>query len=334
MNDWIRELPASGKPLPLLSFPSVQLTGASVRELTHDAVRQAEGICAVAARTDAAAAVTVMDLSVEAEAFGCAVTGGENGVPTVVGTLIEEEEDAEALAVPEVGAGRTGLYVEAARLAKARLTDRPLLAGIIGPFSLAGRLMGVSEIMMNCLAEPDTVRITLEKTTAFLTAYARAFREAGADGLVIAEPMAGLLSPKLEERFSAPYLRELIAAVRGEGFAVIVHDCGPNTPFMTESLRTLGADAYHFGDAVDLCEMMEKMGPDTVVMGNISPVKEFVGGTPDSMRTAVLDLCGKAARYPGFVLSSGCDLPPRTSWDNVAAFFAAAREYRAGKESL
>lgn len=326
MRAWMRALPACGRPLPLLSFPAVALTGVSVYDLTHDAHKQADGICAVAARVDSAAAVTMMDLSVEAEAFGCRILSSDNEVPTVVGALITDVEGAEALAVPEVGAGRTGLYVEAARLAKSRIHDRPVLAGMIGPFSLAGRLMDVSEALAACIEDPDMVEVLLGKATAFLKQYALAFRAAGLDGVVIAEPLAGLLSPGLEREFSAPYMKELIGAVQSDDFAVISHDCGPNTPYMAESLRATGADAYHFGDAVDLVDMMDRMGPDCVVCGNISPAGQFVGGTPDSMREAVLTLRKRAAAYPNFVLSSGCDIPPHAKWDNIDAFFDAAKQ--------
>ena len=326
MRAWVRALPACGKPLPLLSFPAVTLTGVSVYELTHDANKQADGICAVAARCDSAAAVTMMDLSVEAEAFGCRILTSEHEVPTVVGALITDPDEAEALAVPEVGAGRTGLYVEAAKIAKSRIHDRPVLAGMIGPFSLAGRLMDVSEALAACIEDPDMVTAALEKTTAFLIRYARAYRDAGLDGIVIAEPLAGLLSPGLETEFSAPYMRELVSAVQTDDFAVICHDCGPNTPYMTQSFKTVGADAYHFGDAVDMIDVLERMGPDCIVCGNVSPAGQFVGGTPDSMRDAVLSLRARAADYPNFVLSSGCDIPPHASWDNIDAFFAASKQ--------
>ncbi len=326
MKQCIRQILGSGRPLPILSFPSVSLIGTDVYTLTHDAATQADGICAIAARTDSAAAVTMMDLSVEAEAFGCEIKASKNEIPTVVGALVTDEYEADALGVPEVGAGRTGLYVEAARMAKDRIKDRPVLAGMIGPFSLAGRLMDVSEALVNCITDPDMVHKTLRKVTPFLIAYAKAFRAAGLDGIVIAEPLSGLLSPALEAEFSTPYVRELIASVSSDDFAVIYHNCGPNTPLMTESLKTLGADAYHFGNAVDITVMLERMGSDAVVCGNIAPSDLFVGGSPDSMRTAVLALCEKTRAYPSFVLSSGCDIPPQTPWNNIDAFFAAARE--------
>lgn len=330
MNAWLATLPASKKPLPLLSFPSAQLLGASVYDFTHDAALQTEGILRVAQRTDAAAAVCMMDLSVEAEAFGCEIKATANEVPTVVGTLITDEDEAEALTVPNVGDGRTGLYVEAAQNAKAAITDRPVLAGIIGPFSLAGRLMDVSEALVNCIADEDFVHAALRKTTAFLKAYAQAYKDAGLDGIVMAEPLAGLLSPALEAEFSAPYVKEIVDAVQDDGFIVIYHNCGPNTPLMTESLYKNGAAAYHFGDAVDLKEILDKMPADRPVCGNISPVKHFAGGTADEMYAATVKLIETCGQYPNFVLSSGCDIPPAARWDNVDAFFTAALDAAKG----
>ena len=43
------------------------------------------------------------------------------------------------------------------------ISDRPVLAGCIGPFSLAGRLMDVSEIMILCYEEPELVHAVLGK---------------------------------------------------------------------------------------------------------------------------------------------------------------------------
>lgn len=331
MKSWLANLAVSKKPMPILSFPSSTLLGVSVYELTHSAQLQTEGMKAVADRTNAAAAVSMMDLSVEAEAFGCEIKAAENEIPTVIGALITSEEEAEALEIPPIGAARTGMYIEAAKNAKAEISDRPVLAGIIGPFSLAGRLMDVSEALVNCIAEPDMVHITLKKATAFLIEYAKAYKAAGIDGIVMAEPLSGLLSPELEAEFSAPYVKDIIRAVQDEGFIVIYHNCGPNTPHMTESIAGNGASAYHFGDAVDLSVMLEKMPKDKPVCGNISPSAEFLNGTPESMYRATTELLTKCGEHKNFVLSSGCDIPPACSWDTIGAFFKAAADYDAKK---
>lgn len=328
-NRWIDRLPALHKPMPILSFPSASLMGVSVYSLTHDAAVQTEGIVRIAKETDAAAAVTMMDLSVEAEAFGCVLHTAENEVPTVVGALVTDEDEADALSIPSVGDARTGLYIEAAQNAKVRIADRPVLAGVIGPFSLAGRLMDVTEALANCICDPDFVHTVLRKTTPFLITYARAYKDAGLDGMVMAEPLSGLLSPTLEEEFAAPYVREIIAAVQDDSFAVIYHNCGPNTPKMIPSLSSNGAAAYHFGDAVQLTDLLAGMPSDRPVMGNISPSGQFLGGTPASMTAAVRELLEQCAGYENFVLSSGCDIPPASSWDNIRAFFGASADFYA-----
>ena len=95
---------------------------------------------------------------------------------------------------------------------------------------------------------------------------------------------------------------------------------------MLDSILTIGAGAYHFGNAVSMKDILEKMPADALVMGNIDPAAQFMNGSPDSMRESVLALRRACASYPNFVLSSGCDIPPKASWDNIDAFFQAAGE--------
>ncbi len=333
MKQWVKGFVGDHpkKPMPILSFPCVRLLGISVRELISDSTLQARGMKAVAEKIPSAASVSFMDLSVEAECFGATVTVTDDEVPTIGERLINDEDEAASLAVPAVGSGRTQIYLDAIKKAKELITDRPVLAGMIGPFSLAARLLDVSEIMMDCYDDPDMVHTVLEKCTQFLCAYAKAYREAGADGIVMAEPVAGLLSPSLEEEFSAPYVKQIVDAVQDDSFVVIYHNCGDNVPKMLSSIFSTGAAAYHFGNAVDMQkDILDKVPADVVVMGNIDPVGVLRMGTPESVREATTELLKKCSTYPNFVLSSGCDMPPKTPWENIDAFFAAAEKFYKG----
>ena len=332
MKAWMDGMRQGGRKaaLPILSFPCVSLLGISVSQLISDSEQQANGMRLVADRVPSAASVSLMDLSVEAECFGAEVRFSDSEVPTVVGRLIHDMEQAEALSVPAVGSARSGLYIDAIRRAAQLITDRPVLAGMIGPFSLAARLLDVSEIMMDCYDEPEMVEMVLEKTTAFLIDYARAYKAAGADGIMMAEPVSGLLSPALEEEFSSPYVKRIIDAVQDDGFAVIYHNCGDNTPRMLDSILSVGAAAYHFGNAVSMREMLEKIPADVVVMGNLDPAGILRMSDPETVRTATRALMAECAAYPNFVPSSGCDMPPLTPWENVDAFFEAVGEWYDG----
>lgn len=331
MKAWLQALPAQKRPLPILSFPSVSLLNVSVQELIGDSELQAEGMRMIAEKTDSAAAVSLMDLSVEAECFGAQVRFSEDEVPTVTGRLVNDMEEAEALEVPTVGAARSGLYVESIRKAVERITDRPVLAGIIGPFSLAARLLDVSEIMMDCYDEPEMVELVMEKCTAFLIDYAKAYKEAGANGIMMAEPVAGLLSPSLEEEFAAPYVKKIVDAVQTDDFVVIYHNCGDNVLQMTDSIFQNGAAAYHFGNAIDLAEMMKKAPADKLIMGNVDPAGTLRFGTEEDVKAETLSVLEKCSNYPNFLLSSGCDIPPQTPWNNLEVFFKTAEEYYADR---
>lgn len=336
MKQWIEQLRDAErkKALPILSFPSISLMNTTVRDLISSGEKQAHGMKQIADRVDSAASVSMMDLSVEAEAFGAQVQVSDHEVPSVISTVVTCEEDADALTVPCVADHRTGRYVDAIRLACEQITDRPVLAGVIGPFSLAGRLCDVTEIMMLCYDEPELVHKVLEKATTFLTDYIRAYRDVGANGVVVAEPLAGLLSPALMHEFAASYMKRLVEAVQDDSFIVVYHNCGNAVPRLVDDIVSCGAAAYHFGNAVDMKDMLEKMPSDVVVMGNIDPVSAFTDGTPESIYAETTQLLQRCTVHRNFVVSSGCDIPPRAKWENIDAFFAAVHDFYHGKDAL
>ena len=329
MQAWLKEQMAADRrrAMPILSFPSIQLMGITVKDLIADSDVQARGMYEIARRCPTTAAVSMMDLSVEAECFGAQIRVSDDEVPTVVGSVVETPEDAEALQVPAFGTGRTGLYVEAISKALKLITDRPIFAGVIGPFSLAGRLMDMTQVMINCYEEPEMVHTTLEKATAFLLSYVKAYKAIGAHGVVIAEPAAGLLSPDFCGEFSSPYIRKIVDAVQDEEFIVIYHNCGDAVSRMVPQILETGAAAYHFGNAVSMEDMLRQMPGDVLTMGNVDPVSAIRNGTPEKVRQDTLSIMDACCKYPNFLISSGCDIPPAAPWENIDAFFAAVEEF-------
>lgn len=315
------------KSMPLLSFPSVQFLNCSVGDLVVNSDLQARGMKIVADKTPSFASVSYMDLSVEAEAFGAKIEFSKNDLPTVIEPLVLSADDAEQLRVPTVGEKRTGLYLEAVKKAKSLITDRPIFAGIIGCFSLAGRLLDVTEALCYCYTDPDLLHKVLKKCTDFLIEYAKAYKSCGADGIVIAEPLAGLLSPDLAAEFSQPYIHEICRAVKDENFAVIYHNCGNSAVQILDSILKTNCTAYHFGNAVNMVDVLKNIPSNVIAMGNIDPVTEFKNGSVDSIKTAVKKLLDECSDYPNFIISSGCDIPHDAKWENIDAYYQAIDKY-------
>lgn len=329
MKEWVAETISAPikKGIPVLSFPAVQLMDVTVRDLISSSELQARGMKLVADKVPSGASVSLMDLSVEAECFGSTIRVSDDEVPTVIGSIVEDEDAAEALEVPGVGVCRSGIYIDAMKKAAEWITDRPVFAGVIGPFSLAGRLMGVGEAMIYCYEEPDMVHTVMEKTTQFLINYCNAYKAAGANGVVMAEPLTGMLSPGLAEEFSHPYVKRIVDAVQTDEFAVIYHNCGDNVARMAEGIYGVGAMGYHFGNACQLSEMLSTVPADAIIMGNIDPAGQINRGTPQSVGESVHRVLTECASTPNFVISSGCDIPPMSPWENIEAFFTAIDDF-------
>lgn len=329
MAQWIHNTICADvkKALPILSFPSIQLLDIDVQSLIFNKNLQAAGMEAIACRVPSAASVSLMDLSVEAECFGSQIRISDREVPTVVGAVISSEEEGYAISIPEIGAGRTQIYIDAIEDAVKAITDRPVFAGVIGPFSLAGRLMDVNDAMLYCYDTPEMVHSVLEKVVSFLIGYCNAYKAVGANGVIMAEPLAGLLSPSLACEFSHPYVKKIIEAVQNENFAVIYHNCGNNVNLMAQDIYKIGAMGYHFGDAVQMSDMLVGAPDDALVMGNVSPTRDFLKGTPESIANATRAIMDTCCQKKNFVISSGCDIPPLSPWDNIDAFFQTVEEF-------
>ena len=328
MTEWIASVIGEKEigAIPVLTHLGVEMTGASLREAVTDGEVHARAVCKLAELYPTMASTMMMDLSVEAEAFGANVFFSERRMPDVEGRLLSDARSVDVLDIPTLDAGRIPAYLRANEIVAAQ-TDRPMLSGCIGPFSLAGRLFGMTEIMMALFLESECIHRLLQKCMKFIASYCQALREAGSNGVLMAEPAAGLLSGKLCAEFSSAYVREIVREVQRDDFVVILHNCG-NTGQCTASMLETGAAGYHFGNKVNMRETLETCPHNVLVMGNLDPTAVLKQGTPESVYDATLQLLGQCGNFDNYVLSSGCDIPPETPKANIDAFFKALNDYQ------
>ncbi len=260
---------------------------------------------------DTPAMLTGMDLSVEAECFGCEIRFSEDEVPTVIGRKINEIDHIYSFSAPVFGGGRTGVYLDAAnRLSKIGMEKGiPVLGGMIGPFSLAGRIFGVSEALELSLTDPDALSTLLNKVTPFLIQYAQAFKDAGCSGVIIAEPAAGLLSPRGLGKFSSPFVKQIIEATQSEDFTIVLHNCGAKLVHLNKILES-GAEIYHFGEPMDLPTALAQVDGKVLLGGNLDPSGVFASGDEENVVHRTKDLLESTRQFSHYFLSSGCEIPP------------------------
>lgn len=327
MKEWIASILAGKErvAIPILTHAGIEEAGHTVYEAVTRGEVHAAAVGLLAGRYPSAASSLIMDLTVEAEAFGASVRYAPDEVPSVTGRLVSNREEVERLEIPTLDRGRLPEYIKANRLI-ASVSEKPVIAGCIGPYSLAGRLYDMSEIMMAMYIEPDCIHLLLSKCTGLIKRYCLALKAAGANGVLMAEPAAGLLSCEACGAFSSVYVREVVEAVQDEYFSVFLHNCG-NTGQCTQTMIQTGAAGYHFGNGIDMCAALEECPKEALVMGNLDPVALFQMASPETVYAQTRALLAQTEVYPNFVLSSGCDIPPATPLENIEMFYRALADF-------
>ncbi len=313
--------------MPVGVYPGLQLTGKTVPKAVHDAAIQANAGLALHKRYASPFLQTAMDLSIEAEAFGAQVRFDDGEVPTILGRLITRREDLDTLFAPKIGHKRTMVPLNVVPMLKEQAGKETfVLGGMIGPFSLVGRLFGVSEALILTQENPDFLTALLKRATNFLTRYAEAFRGVGANGIIVAEPAAGLMSPKSLARFSVPYMTQIVGELQTAEFTFIYHNCGAKLIHLGEILKD-GAAIHHFGKPMDITAALAQVDDRTILAGNLDPVETFMGVSPEQVYRQTMDLLQTTAGRRNFLLSSGCDLPPTVPLENLDAFYRAVTDF-------
>jgi uroporphyrinogen decarboxylase len=306
--------------MPLMGFPGIQLTHSTIWQNIFNGELQSRTIRALVDRFEPDGAFFIMDLAVEAGAIGLPVTFSLNESPTVSAHPVRDVSDlAQFRVLDPLHDGRMRAYLDAMR----RLQDWDGLTGayVTGPFTLAGLMIGATEIAMATLDKPDLVHVAAEFALEVVIPYARALMDAGADLICILEPTAMFLSPTAFRTFSGAYVSRLIDALET---MTLLHICG-DTAHLVDAMCETGADGLSLDAPMDFPATAERMPGEVVLVGNVDPVEVMAQGTPASVRASVEGLLSRMAPYPNFMLSTGCDLPPETPLANIQAFMDAGR---------
>lgn len=322
MDEWLRAAAADQTVMPMLYYPCVRLTDHTVGETVKKggAAAMAEVMTAAAARFPGLPCLqTALDVTIDPEAFGCCVSYADDSAPRITGTVIADEADAAGLALPGPHAGRQDDAAEAVSLAAAHAGSRPVLANILGPFTLASGLMPFHEAMTAVMKKGGMMHRLCELASDYLIARAKALREAGADGILLDEASGGVIPPRQSAAFSTDYIRRIVDAVQDEHFIIILHNCG-NITRAREAIYGTGCRAFSFGNLIDLASVSDKLPDNAWLIGNMDPML-LKNAAPEEVGRAMRELRARMAGCPRFLVAPGCDCPPESSFEALDAMF-------------
>ena len=258
------------------------------------------------------------DQTLEAGLFGAGVALGDG---TSVGCVRAHPFRLEQPlpAIPDFATGRAGVVTEAIGILKRKVGEgAAVVGGLVGPFTLVGQLVGLSEVVMAALRKPDAVRPWLELAVEAGARYARRQVEAGADAICVEDMSASLdlTSPGIYRSLILPAHQQLVAAIPAP---VILHLCGSNTRIL-ELLCESGAEALSLESKTDLACAVSMRA--CAVAGGVDPVRTLLHGTPEDVRQA----CEQDLDAGVHILAPGCGLPPGVPTANLQEMLRVARE--------
>ena len=116
--------------------------------------------------------------------------------------------------------------------------------------------------------------------------------------------------------FALLYERRIFAAIHELGAAARLHICGDTTHIL-DAMTESGADIIDIDWMVDIERAAGVFAGKAVLCGNFDPVAVMLQGTPEDVRSAVLDCQEKGGER--YFNAAGCEIPDGTPEENLRA---------------
>jgi MtaA/CmuA family methyltransferase len=255
-----------------------------------------------------------------AEALGCEIQMPETGAPITMGHVIKDHASLAKLQIPDIDRDdRLKSSVQSARILIDQLgKERYLYCTAVAPFTLAGEIRGVENLMRDCFKNPALVKDILQFTTEVLTGYYEYLTTLDVDGIFICDPTASgsLISRKVFDKYAKPYISTIADLVKKTGKHAFIHICG-DTSDRLESILDIDHDVLSIDSYVDLKYAKSVIGEKVATLGNIDVANKLYMGTQDQVESEIRSCMEKAGDI-GHILGGACDIAPGTPMDNVS----------------
>ncbi len=254
----------------------------------------------------------------ETSAFGAKIEYIPEGVPKCLNLLVKTIEDVHALRIPDVyKAERTLDRIKGAELYQKILKGTiPVFGWIEGPLAEACDLVGVSEMLMMLMIDPDFCNFLMDKCMVTAKAFARAQIDAGCDVIGIGDAICSQIDEITYDEFVKDRHKELVSYIQKMGARVKMHICG-DINHLLPSLSELNLDILDLDSQVEHDHAFQIMGANVALCGNINPVT--IQNSSVEKLEQITKSFVNAQRGKKFILSGGCEITVNTPTQNIRA---------------
>ncbi len=212
--------------------------------------------------------------------------------------------------------------LKAVEILKKEVGDEvPVIAGIIGPFTIAGSLLDSVPLLKATFKAPDKIPPFLEVAEKAGTMLAKALVEAGAD-IISCEDMTAspeLIAPKSYREFELQYQRRQFEAIP---VPTILHICGNVDPIV-EWMGQTGANILSLEPKASAKLARQKCGSNIILMGGVDTATTLYMKDPETVKQG----CEETIEDGIQILAPGCAVAPGTPMENLLAMVEVAKAH-------
>lgn len=254
----------------------------------------------------------------------------EHGIPVPCGHPVKTLDELKEFKPPKPRPEDLGLL----HLAVDRFKGQKAIFWLMrGSFVRSWRLVGMANLLMAMVENPDFVHALAQMMLEFNLAQLDLLAEAGLDVLVIEDDIASTLGPLISpahfKTFVNAYNRQIVDKAHAKGLKVVRHSDGNLWPLMDILLETGydGINPLEPQAGMTLKRVKEYCGDRICLLGNIDCVDLLPSGTPDQVEQAVIEAIDHGGKGGGLIICSSNSLHPGVNPENCMAMFQAVRKH-------
>lgn len=320
---------------PIISGASRRLIGASYKDWSNDADICAEALLKAREEFDLDCIVTLIDLSIECDAWGQELVYPEDEAahPNYNNCVVKEIEDyAKIKKVDYRTSKRMMMHIDTCKkLVEAANGEYPVVAFVFGPLGTLSMLRNQQDMYMDLYDDPDAVHDAAREVNETLKDYCNALMDTGVNGIMFDTLFSSgaIMSKTMWMEMEGDLVKELADVVHDRGCLVMIHNCGQKIYFDAQ-IQTMNPAAISFlyppDDCADFQECKAKYGDKVTLIGCVTPASAVIG-TDEEWDLECKNNIDAMAKGGGFMLATGCEYPANASFDRARRMVNIAKTY-------
>lgn len=320
---------------PILSGVTRHLVDATYMQWANDSEICTNALIKAAEDYEQDCIVTLMDLSVECDAWGQKLIYPENEAahPDYTDCIIKNIGDYSKIKkVDYRNSKRMMTQIETCKkLVERKGKELPIIAFVYGPLGILSMLRSQQELYMDIYDDPDAVFAATREINETLKDYCSAIMDTGVNAIMFDTLFSSgsIMSKEMWMNMEGILVKELADTVHARNCLVMIHNCGQRIYFDAQ-IKAMNPCAISFNcppdDCKDFAECKAKYGDKITLIGCVPP-SMAVFGTDEEWDNKCKEQIDIFKKDGGFILATGCEYPANASFDRAKRMVEIAKTY-------